>query len=80
MEAERFGRLSSKLSDYHGWKAVFVPYGYVNQEQLLAMERLAMRRFYFRPRYWLRTLRKMKTWEDVQRVFKGFRMALGFLG
>ncbi|MBU4185024.1 MAG: B12-binding domain-containing radical SAM protein [Proteobacteria bacterium] len=78
-QAKQFGRLSDKLSDYHGWKPVFVPYGYDSQKQLLAMERLAMLRFYFRPRYWLRTIRKVQTWKDFQRVFKGFRMALGFL-
>jgi anaerobic magnesium-protoporphyrin IX monomethyl ester cyclase len=78
-QAKQFGRLSDKLCDYHGWKPVFVPYGYDSQEQLMGMERLAMLRFYFRPRYWLRTLRKVQTWKDFQRVLKGFRMALGFL-
>jgi anaerobic magnesium-protoporphyrin IX monomethyl ester cyclase len=78
-QAKQFGRLSGELSDYHGWKPVFVPYGYDSQKQLMDMERLAMLRFYFRPRYWLRTLRKVQTWKDFQRVLKGFRMAIGFL-
>jgi anaerobic magnesium-protoporphyrin IX monomethyl ester cyclase len=78
-QAEKFGRLSTELSDYHGWKAVFVPYGYNSPEELLAMERRAMIRFYFRPRYWLRTARKLRRREDLSRVFKGLRMALGFL-
>jgi radical SAM superfamily enzyme YgiQ (UPF0313 family) len=78
-QAQQFGRLSTRLSDYHGWEAVFVPYGYSNRQQLLAMERLAMLRFYFRPRYWLRTLKKLRSREDLRRVLKGFRMALGFL-
>ena len=78
-KAEEFGRLSTELSDYHGWKAVFVPYGYNSSEELLAMERRAMLRFYFRPRYWLRTVRKLRRREDLFRVFKGLRMALGFV-
>jgi anaerobic magnesium-protoporphyrin IX monomethyl ester cyclase len=78
-QAERFGRLSTNFSDYHGWKAVFVPYGYQSPEELRAMERLAMIRFYFRPRYWLRTLGKLRTRQDLHRVLKGFRMALGFV-
>ena len=75
----RTSRLSTRLSDYHGWEAVFVPYGYSSRKQLLAMERLAMLRFYFRPHYWLRTLQKLKSREDFRRVLKGLRMALGFL-
>jgi radical SAM superfamily enzyme YgiQ (UPF0313 family) len=78
-EAEQFGRLSSTFSDYHGWEAVFVPYAYRDPEQLMAMERLAMFRFYFRPGYWLRTLRKLRTRHDLWRMLRGFRMALGFL-
>lgn len=78
-QAEEFGWLSTELSDYHGWKAVFVPYGYQSPEELLAMERRAMIRFYFRPCYWLRTARKLRRREDLFRVFKGLRMALGFV-
>ena len=78
-QAEQFGRLSTELSDYHGWKAVFVPYGYDSPEELRAVEKLAMIRFYFRPRYWLRTMMKLQTREDLFRVLKGFRMALGFV-
>jgi radical SAM superfamily enzyme YgiQ (UPF0313 family) len=78
-QAEEFGWLSTELSDYHGWKAVFVPYGYNSPEELLAMEKRAMIRFYFRPRYWLRTARKLRRREDLFRVFKGLRMALGFV-
>ena len=78
-QAEQFGRLSTELSDYHGWKAVFVPHGYDSPEELRAVERLAMIRFYFRPRYWLRTMMKLQTREDLFRVLKGFRMALGFV-
>ena len=78
-QAAEFGRLSTELSDYHGWKAVFVPYGYNSPEELLAMERRAMIRFYFRPSYWLRTVRKLRRREDLFRVFKGLRMALGFV-
>jgi radical SAM superfamily enzyme YgiQ (UPF0313 family) len=78
-QAEEFGWLSTELSDYHGWKAVFVPYGYNSPEELLAMERHAMIRFYFRPSYWLRTFMKLRTPEDLTRVFKGLRMALGFV-
>jgi radical SAM superfamily enzyme YgiQ (UPF0313 family) len=78
-QAEEFGWLSTELSDYHGWKAVFVPYGYNSPEELLAMERRAMIRFYFRPRYWLRTVKKLRRREDLFRVFKGLRMALGFV-
>ena len=39
----------------------------------------SMMRFYFRPRYWLRTVKKLRSREDLFRMFKGLRMALGFV-
>lgn len=78
-QAKRFGSLTTDFSEYHGWSAVFVPDGYKDRQELLSMEKEAMKRFYFRPRYILNQLRKIKNIVDLIRCLKGFRFALGFL-
>ncbi len=78
-QAKTYGDLKIDFSEYHGWSAVFLPDGYKNREELSAMEKEAMRRFYFRPRYILRQLKKIKNIVDLIRYIKGFRFALGFL-
>ncbi len=46
---QNWGTLDKTFKDYHGWFPVFVPYGYKDQEELLAIQRKAFRKFYFRP-------------------------------
>ena len=78
-DAEKVGTLDRNFSNYHGWTAVFVPKGYKNREEVEKMARLATRKFYVRPAFIWRALRKIRTWEDVKRYLKGFRMLLGFI-
>lgn len=78
-EARRYGDLTTDFSEYHGWSAVFVPDGYRDREELMAMEREAMRCFYFRPRYILNQFKKIRGPVDIARYIKGFRFTLGFL-
>ena len=78
-QAKNYGNLKTDFSEYHGWSAVFLPSGYKNREELLSMEKEAMRRFYFRPRYILNKLKKINGMVDLIRYIKGFRFALGFL-
>ncbi|MBI5049224.1 MAG: cobalamin B12-binding domain-containing protein [Deltaproteobacteria bacterium] len=78
-QAKVYGNLKTDFSEYHGWSAVFLPHGYKNREELSSMEKEAMRRFYFRPRYILNQLKKIKNIVDLIRYVKGFRFALGFL-
>lgn len=78
-QAKAHGDLKTDFSEYHGWSAVFLPQGYKNREELSSMEKEAMRRFYFRPRYILNQFKKIKNIVDLIRYIKGFRFALGFL-
>ncbi|MBI4983232.1 cobalamin B12-binding domain-containing protein, partial [Candidatus Woesearchaeota archaeon] len=50
-EAEKYGSLSKNFSEYHGWKAVFVPFGYKSSKEIEELEKRATREFYLRPRY-----------------------------
>jgi len=78
-KAKDYGDLKEDFSEYHGWNAVFLPSGYKDRDELLTMEKEAMRRFYFRPRYILNQFKKIKNIVDLIRYIKGFRFALGFL-
>ena len=78
-EAPRYGKLRKDFNDYHCWSPVFLPSGYDGESEVLAMERLAARRFYLRPRFVLKCLGKIRSVEDALRYVKGFRMLLGFI-
>lgn len=75
---EKWGVLDKNFKDYHGWMPVFVPYGYKNREELLAMQREAFRRFYFRPRFLIKKMMKIRTRNDFIRNLKGLKVVLGF--
>jgi anaerobic magnesium-protoporphyrin IX monomethyl ester cyclase len=77
--AESAGTLDRDFTKYHGWTAVFVPKGYRDRGEVERMARQAMRAFYLRPAFIWRALKKIRTWEDVKRHLKGFRMLLGFI-
>ncbi|MFQ5900627.1 MAG: B12-binding domain-containing radical SAM protein [Thermodesulfobacteriota bacterium] len=77
--AKEYGNLDMDFTKYHGWNPVFLPHGYKDREELLNMERQAMRRFYLRPGYILKRLKKINSIEDIKRNIKGFCFALGFM-
>ncbi|MBI5144905.1 MAG: cobalamin B12-binding domain-containing protein [Candidatus Omnitrophica bacterium] len=78
-EAQRYGRISADFSRYNIWEAVFIPYGYRNKAQIEAMERMAVHKFYLRPRYIWGRIRKIRSFTDVIRYLKGLRMLIGFI-
>ena len=78
-EAIKYGLLENDFSKYNVWQPVFVPFGYKNRDEILKMEKLAMRRFYMRPGYIFNKIKKMNSFEDFIRYLKGFRLLLGFL-
>ena len=78
-EAEKWGTLSKNFNEFHGWSAVFVPFGYKSREEVEAMKRRAMRQFYLRPRYVLGRIMTINSVEDIRRYWKGFVFVLGFI-
>jgi len=78
-DAEKHGRLSKNFRNYHCWAPVFVPWGYRDEAEIQAMERYAVRRFYLRPRFVWKCLRKIRSRDDVIRYLKGLRVLLGFV-
>jgi len=55
----------------------YVPAGYQDAKEVEAMVRKAYREFYLRPGFFLKHLKKIKTSEDIQRYWDGFRFFLG---
>lgn len=62
---------SDKLTNH---EVVFIPNGYKNAEEILEMRKYAYRKYYFRPRYILSRLTRIKTLFDVQRHWRGFKL------
>lgn len=77
-EAERYGRLNKDFWKYHGWAPVFVPYGYRDEQELLNIEREITHKFYWRWRYVLNCIKKIRSLEDIRRYFRGLQMLWGF--
>jgi radical SAM superfamily enzyme YgiQ (UPF0313 family) len=77
-EAKKYGSLKKSFSEYHGWKAVFVPFGYKNAKQIEDLEKQAMREYYMRPRYIIGRIAKISSWQDIARYIKGIRFLIGF--
>ena len=77
----KWGRLTTEdYSKYHAWNVVFLPEGYKNEEEVWAMEKKAFRKFYLRPRYILKKILAIRSFEDIQRYWKGLILVLfGFV-
>ncbi len=76
---EKYGTLDKNFSEYHGWSPVFVPFGYKNREELMAMNKEAFRRFYFRPQYVLNRITKIKSFSELKRNLAGIKVVTGMV-
>jgi len=76
--AKNSGRLRDDFSKFNMWEVVYVPYGYKDEDQILAIEKMAMRMFYFRFKFIFKKLKRIRSFEDIKRYFNGFKMAIGF--
>jgi len=70
--------LNTELTNFHGWDPVWLPNGYDNKEQLIALQKLAMRKFYLRPSFVLNKILKIRSVNDIVRYAKGARLVAGF--
>ncbi len=59
-------------------EVVYVPYGYKDEKEILAIEKLAMKRFYFRFRFVFEKIKRVRSFEDIRRYINGLKMAIGF--
>ena len=68
-----------KLNEnYYGRKkAAYIPDGYKNAEEIEKMINLAYKKFYFRPKYILKTLKKIKSIDDIKKYAEGLWFMIG---
>ena len=77
-DAKKFGSLDLDFDKYNVWQPVFVPTGYKDRNEILEMEKVAVRKFYFRFGYIIGRLSKVRSFSDIKRYFKGLRTVIGF--
>lgn len=74
--AQAYGNFIDK--EYRGMSRVtYVPEGYDSPEQLAEMVQSAYRRFYMRPRIFLRTLQRVGSWGDLKELALAFFLYVG---
>ena len=76
--AKQSGKLRDDFSKYNMWEVVYVPEGYMDEKQIVAIEKLAMRKFYFRFRFIFEKIKRVRSFEDIRRYINGLKMAIGF--
>jgi hypothetical protein len=54
-----------------------VPYVYKDGDEVAKMEKRAIRKFYFRPKFIYSKFSRIRSFEDMKRYYKGFKMAIG---
>ena len=73
----QYGAIGTNFADYSVHNPVFLPKGYASKEQLQAMQKLAYRKFYFRPRYIAKRLMSIRSFTDVKKYAAGLRFLAG---
>ncbi len=72
--AEKWGTLDKDFRKFSEWQPVFVPKGYKNAEELLAIHKEAFKRFYMRPKFIFKRIIKIRSIADVKKNLKGLRV------
>jgi len=67
-----------KYKGRHG--VTYVPEGYRDASEVKKMIRTAYLRFYLRPAFFMKYLKRIKSWKDFLKFFEGFKMVLGIAG
>ncbi|MBI2060441.1 MAG: radical SAM protein [Nitrospirae bacterium] len=75
----KMGRIKENY-DYHFKEPSFVPTGYKDEREVSRMFLRAYRRFYLRPGFFWKHLRRIRSWEDAKPYWHGLRYFLGFAG
>jgi hypothetical protein len=57
--------------------AVYVPEGYKDSEEVVKMVKKAYRKFYLRPAYMLKHLRRLKSINMARQYWEAFRFIVG---
>ncbi len=69
---EKYGTMSDDLTDFTYQGAAFVPFT-MTRDDISQLRQLAYKRFYSRPGYVLKRFFKLRSFNDVKALLKGFR-------
>ena len=68
---------------FDGWQKMtevsYLPKGYKDTQELKNIQRLAFRKFYFRPGYVLRRISRIRSIKDIRRNYEGLKFLLGII-
>jgi magnesium-protoporphyrin IX monomethyl ester (oxidative) cyclase len=78
-DAKKHGIVLNDFSKYNLWEPVFIPFGYKDKKEIEDIGKLAVRKFYFRPRYIIGRIKKIRSFSDFVRLMNGLSMAIGFV-
>jgi len=78
-QALKEGKITEKIKYKGRTKAVYVPDGYRSAEEVEKMVRIAYIRFYLRPKYIWKHVKKIKSLKDLKSYFDGLRFVLGII-
>lgn len=69
--------LTENPDEYSLFKAVFLPKGYSSVDELIEIQKEAYRKFYFRSKYVIKHIKRLRNIEDVKKYWFGLRFLLG---
>lgn len=78
-DAKKHGIVLNDFSKYNLWEPVFIPFGYKDKKEIEDIGKLAVRKFYFRPKYIICRIKKIRSFSDFTRLMNGLSMAIGFV-
>ncbi|MEK6916994.1 MAG: radical SAM protein [Nanoarchaeota archaeon] len=76
-DVKKSEKLNKNLFNYTENQPVYIPKGYKNFKELEKKYKDAYKTIYLNPRYFVKTLKKIKSFEDVQRYYSGFKAMIG---
>ncbi len=76
-DADKYGKLSLNFDEFNVFNPVYVPFGYKDAEEIRLVQKRAYRRFYYRPKYVWKHIKKIRSWEDVKKYLSGVKLILG---
>ena len=78
-DSQKLGTYIPDVDNYgfsRPFRAPFVPYAYKDEKQILDLVRKGHRKFYFRPGYLLKALKRIKKPDDLRKCWTGIKMLL----